>query len=83
MRFGEPTYDEMMIGWVDYTVDSERLKRPPPWTSAADPRNSPEPRRPHHGRLSVTLIGGSVFVAALLMAGPGLMSTGLRLGSAK
>ena len=26
VRFGEPTYDEMMIGWVDYTVDNQRLK---------------------------------------------------------
>ena len=35
-------------------------------------------------RLSVTLIGGSMFVAALLMAGPGSRrATGLRLGSAK
>jgi hypothetical protein len=21
VRFGEPTYDDMMIGWVDYTVE--------------------------------------------------------------
>jgi hypothetical protein len=23
VRFGEPTYDEMMIGWIEYTVDSQ------------------------------------------------------------
>ncbi|MEW6128649.1 MAG: cytochrome c [Acidobacteriota bacterium] len=23
VRYGEPTYDEMMIGWMDYTVDKE------------------------------------------------------------
>jgi hypothetical protein len=26
VRFGEPTYDEMMIGWIDYTVDGQSLK---------------------------------------------------------
>jgi mono/diheme cytochrome c family protein len=26
VRYGEPTYDEMMIGWMDYTVDKESLK---------------------------------------------------------
>jgi hypothetical protein len=26
VRFGEPTYDDMMIGWIDYTVDSQTLK---------------------------------------------------------
>jgi Copper type II ascorbate-dependent monooxygenase, C-terminal domain len=26
VRFGEPTYDEMMIGWIEYTVDSQSLK---------------------------------------------------------
>jgi mono/diheme cytochrome c family protein len=26
VRFGEPTYDEMMIGWIEYTVDSQHLK---------------------------------------------------------
>ena len=25
VRFGEPTYDDMMIGWINYTVDSEHL----------------------------------------------------------
>lgn len=25
VRFGEPTYDDMMIGWMDYTVDSQVL----------------------------------------------------------
>lgn len=25
VRFGEQTYEEMMIGWIDYTVDSEDL----------------------------------------------------------
>jgi hypothetical protein len=26
VRFGDPTYDEMMIGWIDYTRDSQQLK---------------------------------------------------------
>ncbi|MCW5968881.1 MAG: hypothetical protein KIT57_10235 [Blastocatellales bacterium] len=26
VRFGEPTYDDMMIGWIEYTVDKETLK---------------------------------------------------------
>lgn len=26
VRFGEPTYDDMMIGWINYTVDKEHLK---------------------------------------------------------
>ncbi|MBK9316720.1 MAG: cytochrome c [Acidobacteria bacterium] len=26
VRYGEPTYDEMMIGWMDYTVDTESIK---------------------------------------------------------
>jgi mono/diheme cytochrome c family protein len=26
VRFGEPNYDEMMIGWIDYTVDGQSLK---------------------------------------------------------
>lgn len=30
VRFGEPTYDEMMIGWIDYTVDN---KAPKPTTA--------------------------------------------------
>src|SRR5262245_42624308 len=25
VRFGEPTYDEMMIGWIEYTVDSQSI----------------------------------------------------------
>jgi hypothetical protein len=25
VRFGEPTYDDMMIGWIEYTVDNQRL----------------------------------------------------------
>jgi mono/diheme cytochrome c family protein len=25
VRYGEPTYDEMMIGWMDYTVDKKSL----------------------------------------------------------
>jgi mono/diheme cytochrome c family protein len=28
VRFGEPTYDEMMIAWIDYTVDGKSLKPP-------------------------------------------------------
>jgi hypothetical protein len=27
VRFGEPTYDDMMIGWIDYTVDNRSLKQ--------------------------------------------------------
>ncbi|HLG15963.1 MAG TPA: cytochrome c [Blastocatellia bacterium] len=26
VRFGEPTYDDMMIGWIDYTVDNQHLR---------------------------------------------------------
>jgi len=26
VRFGDPTYDDMMIGWISYTVDSQRLR---------------------------------------------------------
>ena len=26
VRYGEPTYDEMMIGWMDYTVDNDPVK---------------------------------------------------------
>jgi hypothetical protein len=26
VRFGQPTYDEMMIGFINYTVDSQHLK---------------------------------------------------------
>ncbi|MCI0665945.1 MAG: hypothetical protein L0220_33235, partial [Acidobacteria bacterium] len=26
VRWGEPTYDEMLIGWIDYTVDGKSLK---------------------------------------------------------
>ncbi|MCI0665353.1 MAG: cytochrome c [Acidobacteria bacterium] len=26
VRWGEPTYDEMLIGWIDYTVDNKSLK---------------------------------------------------------
>ncbi|HEY6333794.1 MAG TPA: thiol-disulfide isomerase [Blastocatellia bacterium] len=26
VRFGEPTYDDMMIGWINYTVDDQHLK---------------------------------------------------------
>lgn len=26
VRFGQPTYDEMMIGFINYTVDSQQLK---------------------------------------------------------
>jgi mono/diheme cytochrome c family protein len=29
VRYGEPTYDEMMIGWMDYTVDNEPIERAP------------------------------------------------------
>jgi hypothetical protein len=28
VRFGDPTYDEMMIGFVEYTVDGEHLAKP-------------------------------------------------------
>jgi hypothetical protein len=26
VRFGEPTYDDMMIGWIDYTIDKQVVK---------------------------------------------------------
>jgi hypothetical protein len=26
VRYGEPTYDEMMIGWMDYTLDKQPVK---------------------------------------------------------
>jgi hypothetical protein len=35
VRFGEPTYDEMMIGFVDYTLDGQHLARPEAGASAA------------------------------------------------
>jgi hypothetical protein len=28
VRFGDPTYDEMMIGFVDFTKDSQNLNAP-------------------------------------------------------
>jgi hypothetical protein len=37
VRFGEPTYDDMMIGWIDYTADRER---PTPDPAAATARSS-------------------------------------------
>jgi hypothetical protein len=27
IRFGDPTYDEMMIGWINFTVDSQHLRQ--------------------------------------------------------
>ena len=35
VRFGEPTYDDMMIGWLSYTVDSEHLKTDTAGSSAS------------------------------------------------
>jgi hypothetical protein len=29
VRYGEPTNDEMMIGWMDYTADKESVKDSP------------------------------------------------------
>jgi mono/diheme cytochrome c family protein len=26
IRFGDPTYDDMMIGWIDYTIDSKQIR---------------------------------------------------------
>jgi hypothetical protein len=26
VRFGDPTYDDMMIGWISYTIDKQRLR---------------------------------------------------------
>ena len=26
VRFGDPTYDDMMIGWISYTLDKQRLR---------------------------------------------------------
>ena len=26
VRFGDPTYDEMMVGWIEYSVDGQSLK---------------------------------------------------------
>jgi hypothetical protein len=26
VRFGEPTYDEMMFGWIEYSADNQSLK---------------------------------------------------------
>ncbi|MGH9933014.1 MAG: redoxin domain-containing protein, partial [Pyrinomonadaceae bacterium] len=28
IRWGDPTYEEMTIGWIDYTVDAKSLKNP-------------------------------------------------------
>jgi hypothetical protein len=28
VRFGDPTYDEMMIAFIDYTLDSQKLSKP-------------------------------------------------------
>lgn len=36
VRFGQPTYDEMMIGFINYTVDSQHLK--PVSASSSDER---------------------------------------------
>ncbi|HXG67220.1 MAG TPA: hypothetical protein VNO70_19110, partial [Blastocatellia bacterium] len=35
VRFGEPTYDDMMIGWIDYTIDSQELRPAPATTGRA------------------------------------------------
>jgi hypothetical protein len=35
VRFGDPTYDDMMIGWIDYTVDSHQIKPLPASGKAA------------------------------------------------
>jgi hypothetical protein len=35
VRFGDPTYDEMMIGFVEYTIDDEHLAKPEPLKTAA------------------------------------------------
>ncbi len=36
VRFGEPTYDDMMIGWIDYTVDGKSLKNATASNSGSD-----------------------------------------------
>jgi len=28
VRFGDPTYDEMMIGFVEFTLDNQHLNTP-------------------------------------------------------
>ncbi len=38
VRFGEPTYDDMMIGWIDYTVDSQLLRPSPSAGNTASTR---------------------------------------------
>jgi copper type II ascorbate-dependent monooxygenase-like protein len=35
VRFGDPTYDDMMIGWINYTVDAQRLRETAVNTRAA------------------------------------------------
>ncbi len=35
VRFGEPTYDDMMIGWLSFTLDSEHLKTETAGSSAS------------------------------------------------
>jgi hypothetical protein len=40
VRFGEPAYDEMMIGWIDYTVDGRPLNP----TAAPDVKGASQPQ---------------------------------------
>jgi mono/diheme cytochrome c family protein len=35
VRFGEPTYDDMMIGWLSFTLDNEHLKTEAAGSSAS------------------------------------------------
>ena len=37
VRFGEPTYDDMMIGWIEYTVDGKAIG---PESAMAAPRST-------------------------------------------
>jgi hypothetical protein len=39
VRWGEQTWDEMMIGYFDYTLDKQDLRKPPASSSGAADQN--------------------------------------------
>jgi hypothetical protein len=42
VRWGDQTWEEMMIGWIDYSIDGQRVKRT---ASAQTPSETTEVRR--------------------------------------